>query len=561
MEKPWLKHYDSGVPHTIDYPEVPLHHFLEESARRFPDHVATVIQGGKLTYQELNGLTDRLAAALYDLGVRKGDRVALYLPNCPQYVIGFYAILKAGGVSVAINPLYSPREVVHQLNDCGAQTIIVLSKMYPVNQAVRAQTKIKNVIVTNIKEYFSPLIKVLFTLLKEAKDGHRVALAEGDLWLQDLLKRYTPEQRPKVEVGPDDRAIFQYTGGTTGIPKGAVATHRNLAANALETAAFLPDRQEGKEVHLAAIPLYHVFGLVATMCNGVAMGASMIMIPNPRDISEILKAIDKYKVTLYMGVPTMYLALCNHPEIAKYNVKSIKACISGSAPLPLEVKRRFEELTGGKLVEGYGLSEAPTASHCNPVYGLNKPGSIGLPLPDIEAKIVDLDTGTKDLSVGEVGELALRGPIVMEGYWNMPEETALVMREGGWLLTGDIAKMDEKGYFYIVDRKKDMIICSGFNVYPREVEEVLYEHPKVQEAAVAGIPDPYRGETVKAWIVLKPGESATAEEIMDFCRDKLAKFKVPTEVEFRAELPKTMVGKVLRRHLQEEEKKKREGQK
>ena len=560
MEKPWLKHYDAGVPHTIDYPEVPLHHFLEESARKYPDNVATVIQGGKLTYKELNQLTDRLAAALYDLGVRKGDRVALYLPNCPQYVIGFYAILKAGGVSVAINPLYAPREVAHQLNDCGAETIIVLSQMYPVVKAIRAQTSLKKIIVTNIKEYFSPLIKILFTLLKEGKDGHRVTLEEGDLWLQDLLARYTPEQRPEVEVGPDDRAIFQYTGGTTGVPKGAVGLHRNLVANALEICAFLPDMEEGKEVHLAAIPLFHVYGLVATMCSAVAMGASMIMIPNPRDLDEVLKSIDKYKVTLYMGVPTMYLALCNHPDIAKYDVKSIKACISGSAPLPLEVKRRFEELTSGKLVEGYGLSEAPTASHCNPVYGRVVPGSIGLPLPDVEAKIMDLETGTKDLPVGEIGELALRGPVVMEGYWNMPEETDLVMREGGWLLTGDIARMDEDGYFYIVDRKKDMILCSGYNVYPRDVDEVLFEHPKVLEAAVAGIPDPRRGETVKAWIVLKPGETATEEEIIDFCRDKLAKFKIPTAVEFRDELPKTMVGKVLRRYLREEELKKQEGQ-
>ncbi|MCJ7667085.1 MAG: long-chain fatty acid--CoA ligase [Anaerolineae bacterium] len=556
MEKPWLKHYDRGVPHTIDYPDVPLHYFLEESARKYPDNVATVIQEGKLTYKELNEFTDRLAAALYDLGVRKGDRVALYLPNCPQYVIGFYAILKAGGISVAVNPLYAPREVAHQLNDSGAETIIVLSKMYPVVKAIRAQTKLKNVIVTNIKEYFSPLIKTLFTLFKEAKDGHRVTLEEGDLWLQALLARYTPEQRPEVEVGPDDRAIFQYTGGTTGVPKAAIGLHRNLVANALEMSAFLPDLQEGKEVQLAAIPLFHIYGLVTVMIFAVSTAASMIMIPNPRDLDEILKAIDKYKVTLYMGVPTMYLALCNHPDIAKYDVKSIKACISGSAPLPLEVKRRFEELTGGKLVEGYGLSEAPVASLCNPLYGRIVPGSIGVPFPDIEAKIVDLDIGTKDLPVGEIGELAIRGPIVMEGYWNMPEETALVMREGSWLLTGDIARMDEDGYFYIVDRKKDMILCSGYNVYPRDVEEVLFEHPKVLEASVAGIPDPYRGETVKAWIVLKPGETATQQEIIDYCRDKLAKFKIPTAVEFRKELPKTMVGKVLRRYLREEELKK-----
>ncbi len=555
MEKPWLKFYDEGVPHTLQYPEVPLHWFLEEAARKYPDSIATVLPGrfgdSKLTYKELNELVNRLANALIDLGVKKGDRVALYMPNCPQFVIGYYAILKAGGIVVTTSPLYSPREVQHQFNDSGTETVIVLSLYYRVVKQVQDKTKVKNVIVTNIKEHLSSIDRLLFTLVMEKKEGHRVELAEGDVWLKDLLEKYPPDD-PKVDVGPDDTALFQYTGGTTGVPKAAVILHRNLVANTLQAGAFLPDMKMAGEIHLAAIPLFHVFGMVATMAHAVSIAGAMVLISNPRDIDALLKAINKYKPTIFMGVPTMYNAINSHPDIARYDVKSIRACISGSAPLPMVVKQRFEELTGGKLVEGYGLTEAPTASHANPVYGKNVEGSIGLPLPDVEAKIVDLEAGTKDLPVGEVGELVFRSPNVMEEYWKMPEETAIALREG-WLYTGDIAKMDEEGYFYIVDRKKDMIISSGFNVYPREVEDVLYEHPKIQDAAVAGIADPKRGETVKAWVVLKPGETTTVEEIRDFCRDKLAKYKIPYYVEFRDELPKTMVGKVLRRMLAEEE--------
>jgi long-chain acyl-CoA synthetase len=555
MEKPWLRFYDEGVPHTLEYPEVPLHWYLEESARKYPETIATIFPGRfgdtRLTYKELNELANRLANALIDLGVKKGDRVALWLPNCPQFIIGYYAILKAGGIVAATSTLYSPREVQHQLNDCEAETIIVLSLFYPVVKQIQDKTKVKNVIVTNIKEHLSGLDRFLFTLVREKKEGHRVEVAEGDLSLKDLLEEY-PADDPKVDVGPDDMALFQYTGGTTGVPKAAVILHRNLVANALQASAWLPDVRIAGESHLTAIPLFHVFGMVAIMAWAISIAAPMILIVNPRDIDGLLKAINKYKPTLFMGVPTMYNAINSHPDIANYDVKSIRACISGSAPLPLAVKRTFEELTGGKLAEGYGLTEAPTATHCNPMYGKNMEGSIGLPLPDVEAKIVDLETGTKDLPLGEVGELVLRSPNVMREYWNMPGETDIALREG-WLYTGDIAKMDEEGYFYIVDRKKDMIIASGFNIYPSEVEGVLYEHPKIHEAAVAGIHDPKRGETVKAWIVLKPGETTTLDEIKDFCKDKLAKYKIPTHVEFRDELPKTMVGKVLRRMLAEEE--------
>ena len=560
MEKPWLKFYDEGVPHALEYREVPLHWYLEESARKYPDTIATILPGKfgdtKLTYKEIDELVNRLANALVDLGVKKGDRVALYVPNCPQFIIGYYAILKAGGAVVATSTLYSPREVEHQLNDSGAETVIVLSLFYPVVKQVQPRTKVKNVIVTNIKEHLGGMDRFLFTLLKEKKEGHRVELAEGDLWLKDLLEKY-PADHPQVEVGPDDIALFQYTGGTTGVPKAAMVLHRNLVANVQQCSAWLPDVRIAGESHLAAIPLFHIFGMVTVMAWAVTIAAPMILIANPRDMDALLKAINKYKPTLFMGVPTMYNAINSHPDIAKYDVKSIRACISGSAALPSAVKQRFEELTGGKLVEGFGLTESAVATFCNPMYGMNVEGSIGMPMPDVEGKIVDLETGTKDLPLGEVGELVLRSPSVMKEYWNMPEETQIALREG-WLYTGDIAKMDENGYFYIVDRKKDMIIAGGFNIYPREVEDVLYEHPKIQEAAVAGIPDPKRGETVKAWVVLKPGETATVDEIRDFCRDKLAKYKIPYYVEFRDELPKTMVGKVLRRKLAEEEAAKQE---
>jgi long-chain acyl-CoA synthetase len=560
MEKPWLKFYDEDVPHTLEYPRVPLHWFLEESARKHPDTLASIMPGKfgetTLTFKEINALVNRLANALVDLGVKKGDRVAIYMPNCPQFMIAYYAILKAGGVVVATSPLYSPREVEHQLNDSGTETIILLSMFYPVVKGVQSRTRLKNVIVTNLKEHLGGLDRLLFTLLMEKKGGHRVDLAEGGIWLKDLLEQY-PDDDPGVNVGTDDMALFQYTGGTTGVPKAAVILHRNLVANVQECSAWLPDVRIPGESHLSAIPLFHIFGMVTTMAWAVSIAAPLIFIVNPRDMDALLKAINKYKPTLFMGVPTMYNAINSHPDIGKYDVKSIRACISGSAALPLAIKQTFEELTGGKLVEGYGLTESAVATHCNPMYGKNIEGSIGMPLPDIEARIVDLDTGTKEMPLGEIGELTIKSPTVMKEYWNMPEETEIALREG-WLYTGDIAKMDANGYFYIVDRKKDMIIAGGFNIYPREVEDVLYEHPKIMEAAVAGIPDPRRGETVKAWVVLKPGETATVDEIRDFCKDKLAKYKIPYQVEFRDTLPKTMVGKVLRRSLAEEEAAKRE---
>jgi|DewCreStandDraft_5_1066085.scaffolds.fasta_scaffold02060_12 long-chain acyl-CoA synthetase len=555
--RPWFKYYDKGVPHSLaPYPEHPLHTFLENSARDFPNHTAVLFKGHRVTYRELNEATDRLAAALAALGVKKGDRVVIFMPNSAQFVISYYAILKAGGIVVATNPLYSPREMEHQFNDCGAEIALVMSNFYHRVKEVQPKTPLKRLIVTNIKEYLPPVLRLLFTLAKEKKDGHRVELRDGDLGFQDLLRQYTPDQRPQLEIGPDDIALFQYSGGTTGLSKAAVIPHRALVANTLQIKAWLVDNQPGKEVYLAAIPLFHVYGMVAVMSICIALAGALVMVPNPRDIHDLLDNINKYHPTIFMGVPTLFNAINNHPDVqaGKVNLRSIRACISGSAPLLLETKKRFEALTGGKLAEGYGLSEAPTATHCNPMYGLNKEGSIGLPFPDVDCKIVSLDDGVTELGVGEIGELVLTGPQLMRGYWQMPTETANALREG-WLYTGDIARMDEDGYFYIVDRKKELIKASGFQVWPREIEEVLATHPKVQEVGVAGIPDPYRGETVKAWIVLKPGETATPEEIREWCQDKLAKYKIPTHIEFRSELPKTMVGKVLRRVLVEEEKK------
>ena len=554
-ERPWLKSYDQGVPHHIDYPKITVFNMLEESARKYPTAPCTVFKGGIVTFKEMDELTNRLAAGLTALGVKKGDRVGIFMPNTPQFVIAYFGVLKAGGVVVATNPLYNAREIEHQVNDAGIEIMLVMSNFYNTIKQAQPNTKIRTIIVTNLKEYLPPVLSLLFTLAKEKKGGFRIDLAEGDLWMKDIIARYKSEDRPKIEIGPDDTALFQYSGGTTGISKGAIALHRNLVANALQIRSWMTDAEDGKETVLMAIPLFHVYGMVAGMLFAMRTGAAMVMVPNPRDLKDVLGSIQKYKTTIFPGVPTLYNAINNHPDVlaGKYALGTIKACISGSAPLMRETKEKFEALTGGKLFEGYGLSEAPTASHCNPMFGENRPGSIGLPLPDVDVRIVSLDDGATVLQPGEIGELILQGPQVMKGYHNMPTETANTLRDG-WLYTGDIARMDEAGYFYIVDRKKELIKPGGYQVWPREVEEVIASHPKVLEVGVAGVPDPYRGETVKAWVVLKPGETVTEEEIREYCKQNMAAFKVPTLVEFRTELPKTTVGKVLRRELVREHK-------
>ena len=554
--RPWLAHYDKGVPQTIEYPKVPLFHFLEEAARKYPDRACTIFKGAVISYREMNEQTDHMAAALVEMGVKKGDRVGIFIPNIPQFVVAYFGILKAGGTVVAINPTYPVDEIIMPINDANIEIMFTMSRFYDKVKAARKRSKLKRIIVTNIKESLPPVTRLLFTLLKEKKEGDHVdALANGDLWMKDLLAKHANSPRPKVDVSPDDTAIFQYSGGTTGVPKAAVAMHRNVVANTLQIKNWMTGLEEGKEVVLMGIPLFHVYGMVAGMNFGMVVGASLVMVPNARDLKDVLVNISKYKASIFPGVPLLYNGLNNHPDVkaGKYDLSSIKACISGSAPLMRETKEQFEKLTGGKLFEAYGLSEAPTGTHCNPLNGVNKVGSIGMPLPDVDVKIISLDDGETEMAQGEIGEIVLNGPQVMKGYHNMPTETANSLRQMSdgktWLFTGDIARMDEDGYFYIVDRKKELIKPGGFQVWPREVEEAIMDHPKVLEVGVGGIPDPQRGETVKAWVVVKPGETLTEAELKAFCKEHLAPYKVPTHYEFRAELPKTTVGKILRREL------------
>lgn len=567
QDKPWLQHYDPGVPHSLaPYPRHPLHQYLADAAAADPGATAIITAAhlplvghvaSRMSYGTLNDLADALAVALGDLGLGKGDRVALILPNCTQFVLAFYATLKAGGVVVAVNPTFPPAKMAEQIVDSGATFAITLTLFYENVKKIQAQTKVQQVIATGIKEYLPPSARALFTLAKEKKEGHRIAKRPEDHWLQDLLARYAG-RRPDVDVQGDDTAIFQYTGGTTGIPKAAMSTHSALVANTVQCRAWLA-REGVQESFLAAIPLFHVFGMVAVMSFAVSLGAAMIMVPNPRDITDVVQKIDRYRPTLFMGVPALYNAINRHPGIVagKYDLSSIYACVSGSAPLPPATKRRFEELSGGVLLEGFGMSEAPTASHVNPVRGENRTGSIGLPLPDMEMRIVDLDEGVAEVPVGEVGELIMRGPQLMRGYYGMPTETANALRPDAdgklWLYTGDIARMDEDGYFYIVDRKKDMALIGGFNVYPRLVEDVLMEHPAVQEVGVAAIPHPdpekVGQEALKAWVVVKQGQTVTDKELIAFASEKLARYEVPTRFAFVDELPRTTVGKILRREL------------
>ena len=559
--RPWHAFYDEDVPRSLTYPPVTLHGLLEATARDRARDTATIYGGmlgsrlmdARLTWGDIGRLVDRFAAGLQALGVKKGDRVAIMLPNCPQFVIAFYGTLKAGAVVVPTNPLYTAPELRHQLEDSGAETLVVLSRSYAEAKQVASATGLRNVIVTNIKEYFPPLLRTLFTLAREKKDGHRASLA-GDpraIWFQDVLRRNTV--LAPVDVAPADLAVLQYTGGTTGVPKGAMLSHRALVANVVQCLAWNGARVAAgrPECGLAVMPFFHVYGLTVVMNYAVLSGGAMILIPR-FELHHILASIQKHRPQLFAGAPRIYVAVSNAPDLAKWDLRSIEAFISGSAPLPVEVQQRFEELTGGTVVEGYGLTEAGPVTHCNPRHGRRKLGTIGLPYPDVDAKIVDTETGTRDLSPGEAGELLVRGPNLMDGYYKRPDETALVLKDG-WLYTGDIATMDAEGYFAIVDRKKELIIVAGYNVYPREVEEVLFAHPAVLEAAAIGIPDEEKGEVVKAFVVLRPGAEATGEQLIAHCRESLARFKVPVAIAFRRELPKSLIGKVLRRQLADED--------
>lgn len=548
--KPWLAHYDAGVPSTLEYPQLTLDRLFEKTAKDYPDRACTIFSDVEISYRHMSQAAHAFAEGLRSEGVSKGARVGILLSNVPQFITAYYGILMAGGIVVAINPQYKPRELLFQITDAGVERIIALSSAYPLLNQIREQAGIRQVILTDLEESRSGSPDYLFQLSADLLEKHKeLDLKQSDRWMSDLVQKATG-RFPGSQVGPDDVAIFQYTGGTTGIPKGAVGLHRNLVANTLQFRRWLVNLENGQEKVLVAIPLFHVYGMVLGMNLAVALGASMVLIPNARDLANLLSTIEKHRPTVFPGVPMIYNAINHYPDAqaGKYDLRSIKACISGSSPLLRETKDRFEALTGGKLVEGYGLSEAPTATHCNPILGENRPGSIGLPLPDVDCLIVDLEDGRTELPVGEVGELVIRGPQVMSGYHDMPEETIAALLDG-WLHTGDIARMDQDGYFYLVDRKKELIKVSGFQVWPREVEEVIATHPKVQEVGVAGIPDEDRGEAVKAWVVLKTGQTANEEEIRVWCQALLTGYKVPTLVEFREELPKTTVGKVLRREL------------
>jgi long-chain acyl-CoA synthetase len=575
-ERPWLASYPPDVPESLaPFPEQPVWWLLEESARKFPNAPAVSFpiapMARRLTYRQLKEEAERFAGALVSLGVGKGDRVGLVLPNCPQYVVAFYAIQRLGAVVVGNNPLYTQREMTHQLSDAGIDTLIVLDVLYPTIGKIRDQVGLKQVVVTEIGDYLAFPINRLARIKQKREAQH-----EGQPWppvpedhdvirWSDLMSRSTPDL-PTLQVDPVvDVAALVYTGGTTGLSKGAMLTHHNLVSNAIQTGSWFVDVKDGEDAIMAVLPFFHSYGMGAVMNVGISRAMKLVLQPR-FELDMALKAIEKEKATLFPGVPRIYIAINEARETKDHDLSSIRACFSGAAPLPVAVAEKFEGITGGRLVEGYGLTETSPVTHINPIYGKRKFGSIGLPIPDTDCKIVDLDDPEKELPPGEKGELCIAGPQVMKGYWNRPDETADMIRvhKDGirWLHTGDVATMDEDGYFSIVDRKKEMIIVSGFNVYPTDVEQVLYRHPMIRQVCVVGVPDDRTGEAVKAFVVLKEGQASSEEEILVWARDPehgLTGYRAPKAVEFRDELPTTMVGKVLRRVLLEEERQKAAG--
>jgi long-chain acyl-CoA synthetase len=539
--KPWFSSWPKDVPRNLAYPKVPLHAILEKKAKEHPEKAAIAYSEREITYAELDSLSNEFAGALVALGVNKGDRVAVFLPNIPQFVIAYFGVLKAGAVLTAISPMHKEREVEYQLCDSEAETIVALDSLYPIVEKVWQKTKLKNVVVTSAEDYASK------TAVSPSSVGQKPCVYS----FQELLTEKGVEP-PKVRINPEaDLAALQYTGGTTGTAKGAMLTHQNMVSNAVAFAAWIKGAT-ADETFLAALPLFHIYGMTTSMNVPISLAAKMVLLPK-FDPATVLETIQRHRVTVFCGVPTMYSVLLANPALSKFDLTSIRVCISGASPLPPQVQKKFMEITGGFLAEGYGLTEAAPVTHCNPVDKTMRTvrvGSIGLPLPDTDARIVDVETGTKTLGAGETGELTVKGPQVMRGYWRKPEETALVLR-AGWLLTGDIARMDQNGYFYITDRKKDLIKYKDYSVYPRELEDVIYEHPAVKLCAVVGKPAPVVGEIPKAFIVLKDSAKATEEEIMAFVKDKVAPYKAIREVEFRKELPLSGAGKVLRRTLRE----------
>ncbi|HLR22791.1 MAG TPA: long-chain-fatty-acid--CoA ligase [Pseudogracilibacillus sp.] len=550
-QKPWLKHYPPEIPASIQYDEKPLHQFLLDSEQNFGDLKAVHFMGKEFSFKQIVSEARKLAHFFQEKGLNKGDRVACMLPNSPQSVITYYGALMAGGVVVQVNPLFTERELTHMVEDSGAKFIMCLDILLPRVSNVRENTSLEHVIVTKIADYlpFPKNIVYPFIQKKEYKMVVKIEETEDTHYLKSVVESGSEDYTP-IDVDPkEDLALLQYTGGTTGKPKGVMLTHYNLVSNVQMCTSWIYKLEKDQETVLGILPFFHVYGMTTVMNLSIMFGAKMILMPK-FDPESVLKTIEKLKPTLFPGAPTIYIGLLNHPDLEKYDLSSIKACISGSAPLPVEVQQQFEKVTKGKLVEGYGLTESSPVTHANFLWEKRISGSIGVPWPDTEAMIVKEGT-LEELPVGEAGEIAVRGPQVMKGYWNREEQTKKTLIDG-WLLTGDMGRMDEEGYFFVVDRKKDMIIAGGLNIYPREVEEVLYEHPDIAEAAVFGVPHDYRGETVKAVIVGKNGQTLDEKELNKYCRKNLAAYKVPRIYEFREELPKTVIGKVLKRQLIEE---------
>jgi long-chain acyl-CoA synthetase len=559
--KPWLAHYDADVrPSIAPYPDTTLIDYLDRLATEHASKPALLFKGTTMTYGQLGAQSTAFAAALVEMGVRPGDRVAILLPNSPQFFVAEFGAWKAGAIVVALNPIYSERELEHALGSTGAETVVTLTLFYNRVKAAQPRTPVKRVIATSIKEYLPSALRVLFTLFKEKKEGHRIALRESDRWLQDLLRRHGASPRPPVTVRPDDRAVILSSGGTTGTPKGVVGLHRHYVAAGLQLFEWTKSaKSTWTDVLMLPLPLFHVYGNVGVQPLALVGPNPLSLVPNPRDIGDLLKTIKRVRPAFFSGIPTLYTAILNHPDVraGKVDLSSIKLCFSGAAALMAETKRQFEEKTGATIIEGYSLTEGMMACCVNPVRGQKKIGSIGLPLPDVEVRIVDADDPARQLAANEVGEMLMRAPQHMSEYWRNPDETAATLRPSPdgepWLHTGDLAYMDEDGYIFLVDRKKDMIKTSGFQVWPREIEEVIASHPAVHEVSVAGVQHPVKGEVAKAWVILKTGAQATEDELRAFCRERLAPYKVPGSVEFRTELPKTMIGKVLRRALVAEE--------
>lgn len=547
VKRSWMYSYDNGVPTHLDFEPTLVHDFLKRSAESFPETMALQFQGYEMTYRQMNELVDTFASNLLNFGISKGDSVAILLPNTIPCVIAYYAVLRIGAIVVMNCPLYSDRELLHQFTDSGVKALITLDLLGNRMIDLRPKMQIKQIVITSIGDYLPFPKNYLFPLVaKRKKMSASVKEAEDIYYWADLIKKH---EKPKIDVSInfEDTAMYQYTGGTTGKAKGVILSHGNISKQVQQIAAWFPQFNKGEETLLGALPFFHVFGLSAAMNFAVFMGWGNILVPKPEP-DKLLLTIKKYRPTFGPLVPTMYIGMINHPDLQKIDMTCFKGFFSGSAPLPLEVIHEFERRTGAVIVEGYGLTESSPVTHINPFDGIRKEGSIGIPLPDTEAKIVDVIDSNKTMDTGSPGELVIKGPQVMQGYLHLDEESEAVL-ENGWLHTGDIAKMDEEGYFYIVDRMKDMIISGGYNVYPREIDEVLYLHPKVKEASSVGVPHPTRGEQITSFVVPVEGETLSAEELIKFCGNNLAKYKLPTEIEFIDDLPKTVVGKVQRGEL------------